>query len=245
MTSSRIPAAAGKVPAAWRDELVLALRLRDATGARIGDVLAEVDEFCTDSGLDAPTAFGDPTEYAASLTDASGSTRGVREDLRDDLRAAGRVVVGFVGLVVVLAAVGSGPDLVVTAGWLLGVPLMLVGAALTLVTLGQRRGVRSLLVVALTFAAVVTLGLVLDAPLATVPDWLALTVGGALLVGDAVVRTVRARRRTLADVVTPPGEDPETTRRRNARSDVLLAWTLPGFALVGVLLIAGLDALLP
>ena len=46
------------IPAAWRDELVLALRLRDASGARIGEVLAEVDEFCADSGQDALTAFG-------------------------------------------------------------------------------------------------------------------------------------------------------------------------------------------
>ncbi|GEK23178.1 hypothetical protein [Cellulomonas xylanilytica] len=228
------------VPAAWRDELVLALRLRDASGARIGDALAEVEEFCADSGQDAVTAFGDPREYAASLTSAA-DTEPPR--LRDDVRAAGRVVVGFVGLVIVLAAVGSGPDLVVTAGWLIGVPLMLGGAVVTIAALGQGRTIRSVLVVALVLAAVVALGLLLDAPLATVPDWLALTVGGTLLVGDAVVGTVRARRRPSADLVTAPGEDPAETRRRNVRSDVLLAWMLVGFALVGVLVIAGLDAL--
>ena len=228
------------IPAAWRDELVLALRLRDASGARIGEVLAEVDEFCADSGQDAPTAFGDPREYAASLTSAAGSAP---PRLREDLRAAGHVVVGFVGLVVVLAAVGNGPDLVVTVGWLLGVPLMLAGAVLTLATMG-RRPVVPFLVASLTFAGVVALAIFLDAPVAAVPDGLALAVGATLLLGDSVVKTVRARRTPTADVVTTPGADPDETRRRNVRSDVLLAWMLPGFALVGVLLLAGVGALL-
>jgi hypothetical protein len=97
----------------------------------------------------------------------------------------------------------------------------------------------------LTFAGVVALAIFLDAPVAAVPDGLALAVGVTLLLGDSVVKTVRARRTPTADVVTTPGADPDETRRRNVRSDVLLAWTLPGFALVGVLLIGGFNALLP
>jgi hypothetical protein len=246
MTEHHVPV---PVPAAWRHELLLALRLRDVDGARIGDVLAEVEEFCTDSGMDAPTAFGDPHEYAASLTSASGSTP---PRVRDDLRAVGRVLAGFVGLMVVLAVVvEDGPDLVVTAGWLLGSVLVLGATVLvvrtmsaTLATSGWRGAVAPAVVVALTLAAVVTLGLLLDAPVVTVPDVVALAVGIALLVGDAVVGTVRALRRPTADLVTPPGADPDETRRRNVRADVLVAWTLPAFALVGSVLLAGLGVLL-
>ena len=84
----------------------------------------------------------------------------------------------------------------------------------------------------------VTLGLVLDTPVATVPDALAAAVGVTLLVGDAVVGTVRADADPTADLVTTPGTDPDEVRRRNVRADVLVAWMLPGFAVVGVVVAA-------
>lgn len=237
------------VPTAWRDELVLALRLRDVSGARIGEVLAEVEEFCADSGQDAPEAFGDAAAYAESLT--AGAGRGP-VGLRGDLGAVGRALAGFVGLMLVLACVvDDGPDLVVTAGWLLGLLVVLAASALTVRLLGRdgatgRRGlVGPTLVVVLALAGVVALGLLLTAPVATIPDGVALTVGGLLLVGDALVGTVRARRRPTADLVTAPGADPAETRRRNVRADVLAAWIMPGFAVVGVALLVAIDALLP
>ena len=242
------PRTTDPIPTAWRDQLVLALRVRDVPGARIGDVLAEVAEFCADSGQDAQTAFGDPHEYAASL--AAGSDDAAPA-LRDDLRAAGQVVVGFVGLVVVLATVGSERDLVVTAGWLLGVPLVLVAAVLTVRAVGRsveaggwRAAAAPFVVLTLSLVVTVVLGLVLRTPLATVPDAVALVVGVVLLVGDAVVGTLRAHRRPTADLVTAPGADPQETRRRNVRADVLVAWMLPAFALVGVVVLTALDALI-
>lgn len=239
----------GLVPSAWRDELVLALRLRDVPGARIGEILAEVDEFCADAGLDAPTTFGAPAEYARELTAGSGPTR---TGLLDDLRTAGRVVVGFVGLMVVLGSVGTdGPGLVVTVGWVLALPLLLAATIVTVRTAGRTGGrdgrgtrVTTVLVVVGSLAGAVVLGLVLDTPVATVPDGLAAAVGITLLVGDAVVGTVRARRRPTADLVTEPGADPAEVRRRNVRADTLVAWLLPGFAVVGVAVLLGLDALL-
>ncbi|GEL98845.1 hypothetical protein [Cellulomonas terrae] len=237
------------VPPAWRDELVLALRLRDVTGARIGDILAEVDEFCADAGLDAPTAFGAPVEYARELTTGSTPTR---TGLLDDLRTAGRVLVGFVGLMVVLGSVGTdGPGLVVTVGWVLALPFLLAATIVTVRAAGRTGGhggwstrVTVVLVVAGSLAGAVTLGLVLDTPVATVPDGLAAAVGVTLLVGDAVIGTVRARRRPTADLVTEPGTDPVEVRRRNVRADTLTAWLLPGFAVVGVAVLLALDALL-
>jgi len=168
-----------------------------------------------------------------------------------DLRAVGRVAVGFVGLVVVLACVaGYGPDLVVMVGWLLGLVVMLASTLLLArtasrtLTSGWRGTLAVAGVVAATLAAAVSLGVLLTTPVATVPDPVALAVGAVLLVGDAVVRTVHARRRPSADVVTAPGSDPAEVRRRNVRADVLAAWVLPAFAVVGAGVLLGLDALL-
>ncbi|MDQ0374117.1 hypothetical protein [Cellulomonas humilata] len=232
----------------WRDELVLALRMRDVPGSRIGEILAEVDEFCADSGLDAQAAFGAPATYAESLTASEGRTR---TPLRDDLRTTGRALVGFVGLVVVMACVvDDGPDLAITVGWLLGLAVVLVGCVLTVRVLGRTAPVRwrgmaaAAGVIVATLGAVVALGMLLTTTVATVPDAVAVTVGALLLVGDAIVGTVRARRQPTADLVSAPGADPEWVRRRNVRADILAAWLLPAFAVVGVGILLGMNALL-
>ncbi|KQR10288.1 hypothetical protein [Cellulomonas sp. Leaf334] len=239
---------AATIPQRWRDELVLALRMRDVPGPRIGEILAEVDEYCADSGLDAETAFGTPTAYAESVAAADGRTRpGVREDLR----TTGRTLVGFLGLVVVMACVvDDGPDLAITVGWLVGLAVVLVGSVLTVRTLGYlaAEGWRGMVgvaaVIAATLATVVAVGVLLTTTVATVPDTVAVTFGAVLLVGDAVVGTVRARHRPTADVVSAPGEDPERVRRRNVRADTLAAWLLPAFAVVGVGVLLGMNLLL-
>jgi len=43
----------------WRDNFVTTLRLRNISGSRIGDALAQVDEHCTESGDTPEEAFGD------------------------------------------------------------------------------------------------------------------------------------------------------------------------------------------
>ncbi|MCI2237201.1 hypothetical protein MO973_34430 [Paenibacillus sp. TRM 82003] len=55
----------------WCEDLVVALRLRDVPGGRIGAVLAEVRAHLADSGEDPAEAFGEPGEYAAALTAAA------------------------------------------------------------------------------------------------------------------------------------------------------------------------------
>jgi hypothetical protein len=171
--------------------------------------------------------------------------------LREDLRTTGRALVGFVGLVVIMACVvDDGPDLAITVGWLLGLAVVLVGSVLTVRVLGsvattEWRGMAGVAaVVAVTLAAVVALGVLLTTTVVTVPDVVAVTVGAVLLVGDAVVGTVRAVRRPTADVVSAPGADPEWVRRRNVRADILAAWLLPAFAVVGVGVLLGMNAVL-
>jgi hypothetical protein len=57
----------------WRDAFVLELRLRRVTGRRIGDLLAQVDAHCADSGEEVTEAFGDPVAYAQSVAELSGA----------------------------------------------------------------------------------------------------------------------------------------------------------------------------
>lgn len=65
---------------AYRDELLLALRLRDVPGPRIAEVLAEVDSHIAESGEDPTGAFGPPREYANEVVDT------IRGDERSDWR---------------------------------------------------------------------------------------------------------------------------------------------------------------
>lgn len=52
----------------YRQSLLLALRLRDVPGDRIGEVLAEVESHVSDTGEDPAEAFGAPRDYAKALT---------------------------------------------------------------------------------------------------------------------------------------------------------------------------------
>lgn len=52
---------------AYRQQLLLALRLRDIPGPRIAEVLAEVESHVADTGEDPNAAFGAPKDYARAL----------------------------------------------------------------------------------------------------------------------------------------------------------------------------------
>ncbi|WP_309135156.1 hypothetical protein [Cellulomonas sp.] len=60
------------VDAAWREDLVLELRLHDVPGDAIGAALAEVEAYCLDSGQSAQEAFGDARAYGVALAEAAG-----------------------------------------------------------------------------------------------------------------------------------------------------------------------------
>lgn len=51
----------------YRQQLLLALRLRDIPGPRIAEVLAEVECHVADTGEDPSAAFGAPKDYAQAL----------------------------------------------------------------------------------------------------------------------------------------------------------------------------------
>ena len=55
----------------WLEEMTLELRLQNVPGVVIGDARASVEAHCADSGESAQEAFGDPREYARSLSVSS------------------------------------------------------------------------------------------------------------------------------------------------------------------------------
>lgn len=57
-----------KTMADYRQSLILALRLKDAPGDRIGEIVAEVESHVADTGEDPAEAFGSPRAYAALVT---------------------------------------------------------------------------------------------------------------------------------------------------------------------------------
>lgn len=61
----------------YREELLVALRVRDVPGDRIGDVLAEVEAHTAETGEDPRDAFGPPKEYARTVATAMGYRHGV------------------------------------------------------------------------------------------------------------------------------------------------------------------------
>jgi hypothetical protein len=95
----------------WCDDLVLALRVRDVPGARIGEVLAEVQSHLAETGEHPREAFGTPKEYADKVAGALGaSRRGLSAGLRS---------VGGGGLGVTVAC-GLGSFLLADGLWSLG-----------------------------------------------------------------------------------------------------------------------------
>ena len=76
----------------YQQQLLLALRVRNVSGPRIAEALAEVDSHLAESGEDPREAFGEPSAYAARIADALGSTEPM--SLRTIFRSppAGRVL---------------------------------------------------------------------------------------------------------------------------------------------------------
>lgn len=50
----------------WRDDLILALRVKNVPGDQIGDILLEVESHVTETGESPEEAFGKAKDYAAS-----------------------------------------------------------------------------------------------------------------------------------------------------------------------------------
>lgn len=244
-----------RVPRAWREEFLLALRERDVSGAHIGGALADVESFCADAGQDAEEAFGPAREYAASLRLPSGSPTpvpGVTLSRGTLVRhAVGMLAVTLVGIAGGSWARGEPVTLsahhVVVALLALGALGLLVRHLTTFVRWCTTR--RWVAWVVVQVAAWLTIGLGLLAahllPHASVdvPAAPLALLSAAALVVPAVAAHVRGSLPD-ADVLAGPLEDPATVRRRSRRADVLLNWALPLCGLLSVGVTLGLNQLL-
>lgn len=227
------------VPEPWRTTFVLELRERGADGRVVGEALAEVEQFCADSGQTAADAFGDARAYAASRVD-------VPERRFDRVgRELVPTSVGVVGLMLVLWAVGAdGATLDVTVGRVL-LPPLLVGGAIVAVHVAVRSRLALAVAVAALLVVLVVLDRVATATLVTTTPAVGAAVGTLLLLAEAGWQTWTAVRRPEHVVVVAPGSDPREERRCNVRAGIALAWLLPAMAAVASAFSVLVRALLP
>ena len=191
----------------YRDELMMALHLHEVPGARIGDILAEVEAHVSETGEDPRAAFGSPKEYAAKITEESGAGSATRSSLQS---AMGTVITGalaYVGTISLLRGLQADRStvaltLVDVVSALLFLSLVAVAVflsvrAATAVKEGRRYGRPALVVMAMAIAVIVVGGMLNDdaAALITVPHVAVIALGVATI-GAAVVVLVRTFRRS-------------------------------------------------
>lgn len=169
----------------WAEAFVLEQRLLGVPGPRIGDALLTVESHVTESGQSAVDAFGDPVGYARDL--AAGRSGGEPEVTATGVLSS---VLGLVGLLVATTAFGpwlGGEPATLTLGLavLAGLVLVGLGAFLARPTAVLRLLVDRLWVLALGFAGVFAVGVVLLLALPQV--LLELPAGWTSLVGVALV----------------------------------------------------------
>lgn len=234
-TDSHIRSATSKATQKWLDELTVELRLRNVTGAAIGDTLASVQEFVADSGQAPLAEFGSAQEYANTLdlpTAPAGETR----------KAIVRAAFGIVGFIVFNSTIGPWAtggrlDLNLPQLLLMMVPFALV-AALPLYLL---QGIKNLwpLFLAISVGMASALLAAFLAPKPGEEAWLSLNPT-PLLVASIVLLLVVSVIGTISALIGPderlrdPLEDPATSRRKTALSrtgDVVVQWMFPLAAL--------------
>jgi hypothetical protein len=213
------------------DQLLMALRMREVPGQRIGEILTEVRAHLAEGGEDPVAVFGDPEAYAADLSrDQVPKTPGER--LREGLVGVGFGLGGW--------WLADGVSSVATGDRALMTPLPLVGAALALiggpwlleqlVSSSRARMLRGALTVTVALTALAGLDILLDDRIGVpVPAAVPLVLG-LLCLGAATLAL-----RGTADPVVDPFEPLEAVQARRRRDGVLINAALWGWL---VLLVA-------
>lgn len=226
---------APSVDESWLEAFVLEQRLRGVPGDRIGDALAVVESHVAESGEGAREAFGDPKEYARSLTEnrpGEGLDRGF---------AAG-LGLALLGMLVTLAGVqawiAGDPAVELTAGWLATVVVVL--AVLGLMIARSEAVLRLLTsrlwVTALSVAGVVAVLVALTATL----DGTVATLGVVPVTVTGVVLLLVGSGLELRHLGTPSAEDPilgpgeSAPQRRVSPSGVAVALLMPALTVLMV-----------
>ena len=228
----------------WCDDLLLALRMRDVPGARIGEVLTEVRAHLADSGEDPEEAFGAPADYAAAL--AADAPPESRRSWLTTRASAAALCLGVMWLVEGASGLATGepgrvgPVVLLTAV-LAGTAAPWVVEQVGTAGRGAPAAGRLAGLVALVGAALAGLALLGHRWHADAPAGLLLAAGALLLVAAAVVG------RPAADPVVDPFEAPEAVAARSRRDTLAVAAVLWGslavMATAAVLVAVVLDRL--
>ena len=189
----------------YSDQLVLALRLRDVPGPRIGQIVAEVEAYTADSGQDPVEAFGPVETYSDDI--AAQLQRGSPARLRiGGLLWGYPPAVGSVALVDGLWGASRGGPAEISVGETVFVILLPLAAVLLLTALTRTRrwayvGAAAI-VLAGTGLSWAGNGLVL----VRYPAWIGVVCGAVLFVGGLCL---------VAIVSRDPVIDPRTNRDRH------------------------------
>ncbi|MGP4015533.1 HAAS signaling domain-containing protein [Saccharopolyspora sp. 5N708] len=190
----------------YHDELLLALRMHEISGERVGEVLAEVEAHVAETGEDPVEAFGQPREYARKVAAQLDRNTGKRSTL--DIVVSGLVMIA-------LTILGSDwlldglfeetPVLPYTLKDAVALSAVLVFGVLGALLLGRgvTAGARNEIYVfagigsfVLMIVAQPVIGWTVDdvSPLYELPRWLAIGLGAVLMAG-AIGMLVHAYRR--------------------------------------------------
>lgn len=232
----------------WLDELTMELRLKDFSGAAVGDALATVEEFLADSGQEPLEAFGTPREYAAEL--AGGSPKTTRESLRGVVTLGVSSLVVFLLFSSALTPWSQGEQLLIG-----GVQVACTGLAAVLILLlplylsFMVRNFWTLLAVPLVGGALGILPAIF-APKVAADALLVLPAGpvllatAALLIVLSIVGTV-VTLRTDSDVITNPLDTAPVKTFKARCFEILTQWLFPILAVFLLGLTSMINAVAP
>jgi hypothetical protein len=122
----------------YRQELLVALRMRQVEPDRIGEAVAEVESHVADTGEDPREAFGPAREYARRFPSPLDRTPPARRRLVNVREAAVGGVVGLLGAMGAMGLVYDEPFLGIPAVACLAISVVL--AALAIATMVRRGG---------------------------------------------------------------------------------------------------------
>lgn len=194
----------------YRDELLLALRLRDISGARVGEVLAEVEAHVAETGEDPVAAFGPPKEYAAKVAAQLDTRTGKPSKLRTVAGALTVGVLAYVGAGMLVSGLTADGPVPVTAADLVAIALcacLLIPATLfafraaTAVTGGKVYGVLAAIAYALGIGGLPLTKLLIDDQTAIfeISRWTAFAVAAVALAGAVLMLWQAIRHGRIID----------------------------------------------
>ncbi|MGN5732967.1 hypothetical protein [Arthrobacter psychrochitiniphilus] len=219
----------------WLDELSTEMRLNDASGQRIGDAIATVQEYLADSGQSPDEAFGAPRLYAAQLSAASGTS--AKAALRPRVISSTASLMVFMALSAALTPWLEGGALLVGGAQLASVAILAaLVIALPLYLRFLLRHWWALIAVPIVGGGFGVLSATLRPESATqaflvLPPLPVVLTSAALLVALSIIGTITALRQQPDPITAPLGDAPANTLKARW-FEILTQWLFPILALV-------------